>query len=123
MNEMAAVVEEVKNEASSVVEEVKQEVTKVTEEVKKEIERVRVDVTDAEKLFLTKLENDFLKAQVELQQLNQRMTHLQDVAKKTQEGFVAKTTELAKKYEVDLKEFFFNNIEQAFVKNPPTQGK
>jgi hypothetical protein len=105
------------------VEEVKQAADAIVEEVKKVDERVRVDITDSEKLFVTKLENDFLKAQVELQQLNQRMTHLQEVAKKAQEGFVAKTQEMAKKYEVDLKDFIFNSIEQAFVKNPQPQGR
>lgn len=100
----------------TVVEEVKKEVVEV-------VERVRVEIVDAEKLLLTKLENDFLKAQVELQQLSVRITHLQDVAKKVQTQFTEKTVELAKKYEVDLKEFFYNAVEQAFTKNTPQQGK
>lgn len=104
---------------SEVLEAVQQEVAAIEQEVKKVEERVRVDITDAEKLVVTKFENDFLRTQVELQQLSQRMTHLQEVAKKAQDGFASATTEMAKKYEVDLKEFFFHGVELAFVKNPP----
>lgn len=101
-----------------VLEAVKNEVEKIEEKVAEVVKRARVDLTDTEKLLVTKIENDFLKAQVELQQLNQRMTHLQDVAKKCGEKFTAETISLAKKYAVDLKEFYFNNVEQAFMPNP-----
>jgi len=103
-------VDKIEEKAVAVVEEVKAEVKKVEE-------RVRVDINDTEKLLVTRTENDFLKAQVEIQQLNARIVHLQDVAKKCGEKFTADTTALAKKYEVDLKNFYFNNIEQAFMKN------
>ena len=88
------------------------------EVLKQEEERTRVDVNDSEKLSVVKVENDFLKAQVEIQQLSQRITHLQDVAKKCGEKFVTLTTDLAKKYDVDLKDFGWNNVEQAFLKVP-----
>jgi|SRR5579885_2820543 hypothetical protein len=112
----------------SVVEEVKAEVEKVVEEVKKVEDRVRIDLEDGEKFVVTKLENDFLKAQVELQQIEARAKHLREVAQNVSKAYTTKLEELAKKYEISLKEFFYNAVETAFMKNqtpppqPPAQG-
>lgn len=85
------------------------------EKTEQKAKPTRVDITDVEKLVITKIENDFLKAQVELQQLDRRMVHLQDVAKKCGEKFTAETAALYKKYELDSSEYGFNNVEQAFM--------
>ena len=93
----------------------------VVAEVKKVDQRTRVEISDAEKFFMSRTENDFLKAQVEIQQLSQRITHLQGVATKAQNSFVAKTEELAKKYEISLKEFVYNAVDSAFDRSPVPQ--
>lgn len=95
---------------------VEEKVEEVVEEVKKVEEVVRIDITDSEKLFVTKTENDFLKAQVEIHQLSQRISQLQEAAKTAQNAFTSKVTELEQKYSVDKTKLQFNMLEQAFTK-------
>lgn len=80
------------------------------------VEVTRIEITDAEKLAVVKLENDFLKNQMELSQLVKRHEQLQENAKKLTDGFNAKVKELTTKYVVDEKYFQFNMLEQAFTK-------
>lgn len=107
----------------SVIEQVETKLVeaekKAAEEVKKVDERVRVDLEDGEKFLVTKLENDFLKAQVELQQLDGRAKQLREIAQNVSKAYTAKLEELAKKYAIDLKDFIYNAVETAFTKNPP----
>jgi hypothetical protein len=103
------VIEEVKNEVVAVAEEVKAEVVKTDDRVKQE-------VTDGEKFTMAQMENDFLKAQIEMQQISKRMEHLQEVTKKIQTNFVAKTKEMAEAYSIDLESYIYNSVEHAFTK-------
>jgi uncharacterized protein YpuA (DUF1002 family) len=107
------VVEEVKNE---VFAEATLEPAKVVAEVVKTDDRVKQEVTDGEKFAMAQMENDFLKAQIEMQQISKRMEHLQEVTKKIQANFVAKTAEMAEAYSIDLEKFIYNSVEHAFTK-------
>jgi len=103
------VVEEVKQE----VQEVKQEAQVATEnaiaEAVKETAKARIEVTDAEKLGLVRLENEFLKAQME-------MRRLQDLIKNVQEVYPKQVEQLQKKYSIDPATHVYDAIQGAFVK-------
>lgn len=103
------VVDSVEKAVETAVADVKSEVAKVDS-------RVRVDLTDAEKFVVSQLENTFLKAQVEAQQLQTRLADLDKQAQSVRQSFVNKTEELAKQYGVDLKDYIYNAMEFAFTK-------
>jgi len=91
--------------------EIKKVEGEVVAEVKKEEEKVRTEITDAEKLMLTKMENEFLKAQMEF-------NRLQSVLKNIQDTYPKKIEELAVKYSADVKDWFFDGVELVFKKKP-----
>jgi hypothetical protein len=116
----------------TVIEEVKQEVAKVEEkvaevvaEVKKGDDRIKIEIEATEKLALTKVENEYLKAQVEIQQLSNRIQQVQEAANKARTSYNAKMEELAKKYAFDIKKFVYNSVEEVIGKLPEAvqQGK
>lgn len=79
----------------------------------------RVEVSDAEKVILIRMENEFLKT-------NSEITRLQSVLKNVQEVYPAKLKELAAKYGVNLETHFFDGLELVFklkpiVQQPPVQ--
>lgn len=114
--EVAKVETEVKEEvkaaegvAADAVKDVKEELGKVEEKVVKFATEARIAVTADENLILTKMENTFLKGQME-------MRRLQDEAKAIQEQYPKFVESLTKKYLIDPATHVFNAIEGAFVK-------
>lgn len=97
-----AVVGEVVTKAEAIAEE-------VVAEVKKVAERIRVDINTEEKLAVRELENNFLKAQME-------MTRLQGLIQQYQKSFTSNIEGLTKKYVINPAEFVFDSIELAFKK-------
>jgi hypothetical protein len=117
---LETIAEEVKNVVNEAAASVETKVEGVVKEIKAETvkvdDRVKVEISDAEKFFMSRTENDFLKAQLEITQLSQRITHLQEVTKKASAAYTAKAEEMAKTYGVELKDFIYNAVENAFTK-------
>ena len=107
--EVTNVETKVENEVTKVETEVKQEVKAVEAEVKKFATEARIAITAEENLVLTKLENVYLKDQMELRRL-------QDEVKAISEQYPKKVAELVKKYAINEGTHLFNAIEGAFVK-------
>jgi hypothetical protein len=99
MSEVAQAIEAV---AQAVTDEVKQEVAKVEE-------KIRIEISDAEKFMLTKMENEFLKAQMEVKRLTELMQNIQ-------KAFPTQVEELVKKYAIEPAKYTFDAIELAFKK-------
>lgn len=94
---------------SEVTELVEAAVPAVVEEIKKAEVAVRVDITDAEKLVIRTVENEYLKAQMEIRRLS-------DVAVNAQRQFTSTVESLVKKYAVDPVVHVFDAVELAFKK-------
>ena len=69
----------------------------------------RIELTAEEKFFVTKLENDYLKAAMEIQRLTKTVESAQKQFPMFVEGLV-------KKYEINPATHVFNNIELVFTK-------
>lgn len=102
---------EVAQELVSAEVKVEEVVKEVVEEVKKVEKRARVEVTDAEKYAATKIENDYLKVQMQMQQLSLQVKSYQDSYTKLMENLI-------KKYELTAEEYFFDGAEAVFKLKP-----
>lgn len=74
-----------------------------------EAEIKTVEISVEEKLNIRNLENEFLKANLEINNLQKRISQIQS-------QFPAYVESLYKKYKVDVKKFNFNAITQVFEK-------
>jgi uncharacterized protein YqfB (UPF0267 family) len=106
-----AVAAEAKAEVVKVAEEVKAEAEKAVTAVKAEAEKTVTEISAEEKLALSQLENQFLKAQME-------MTRLQNVIQDIQKRFPAQVDSLVKKYMLNPVEWIFDSGRLAFVRKP-----
>lgn len=102
-------VAEVKDEVKTLVPEVEAAAKAAELKIVKFATAVRVDITDAEKVVATKLENEFLKAEVEIN----RLKKIQENVSKQFPQFVES---LVKKYAVNPVTHVFDNVELAFKK-------
>jgi type IV secretory pathway VirB4 component len=97
----------------TVVNAVEAEVVKVAEEVKAEVvkavERFTQEITAEEKLVIREIENEYLKAQMEIQRLSQ-------ITQGAQKKFTDTVDSLVKKYAVSPAEWLFDNISLQFKK-------
>lgn len=89
---------------TTAVEEVK------TQDSSQQVAPVRTvqEISADEKLVLREAENNYLKAQMQIQALTQQTTAAQKKFTETVEG-------LGKKYDIDPKVFQFDNVELKFV--------
>jgi ribosome recycling factor len=103
------VVEEVKAEATKVEGEVKAAVAEVKEEVTKAVAKTTQELTAEEKLAIREIENEYLKAQIEINRLS-------TITQGAQKKFTSTVESLTKKYVVDPTEWVFDNVELLFRK-------
>jgi len=97
--------EGVKAAGNAVINEMKA----VEAEVKKFATEARIVISAEENLMLTKMENAYLKGQMEIRRLT-------DEAKAISEQYPRKVAALVKKYAINESTHVFNAIEGAFVK-------
>lgn len=97
----------------AVAGEVKAEVVKVAEEVKaaviKVVDKVTQEISSEEKLAIRDVENEYLKAQLQIQTLSQ-------TTQRAQAKFTSIVEGLTKKYVVDPASWVFDNVELKFKK-------
>lgn len=93
----------------SVVETVKEAVGEIVEEVKAVAEKLYHEIEGEEKVIVVKMENELLKAHLEIQRL-------QGVVSNIQKNYPEYIKVLAKKYAVDTTKFTFDTIELLFKK-------
>jgi hypothetical protein len=124
-NEAKAV--EVKAEAVKQVEyeKTQTEVAKVAEEIKAEIvkfapapevKRTKQPLTAEEKLVLREIENEYLKAQIQI-------TTLSNTTQNAQKKFTTTVEAFGKKYEIIPTEMQFDNVALEFVAIPAPAKK
>ena len=101
---------EIKAAETEIVEVAKEVVAEVKEVVAKVEEKLRQEITDAEKVIVTRMENEYLKATLELQRLQTQVSTIQ-------KNYPAYIESLAKKYGIEIKDFTFDAIELLFKKN------
>jgi hypothetical protein len=93
------------------MEEAKQEVVKATEKVKTEVvkavDKAVQELSADEKLSIREIENEYLKAQIEINRLSQITQNAQKKFTDTVEGLV-------KKYAVSPAEWIFDNVTLTF---------
>ena len=106
---VAAVETKAESEAKAAGKEVINEMQAVEAEVKKFATEARIVISAEENLMLTKMENAYLKGQMEIRRLT-------DEAKAISEQYPRKVAELVKKYAINESTHVFNAIEGAFVK-------
>lgn len=107
-------VKDVVQEVEDVAVEVKDEVVKVAKTVEAEIvsvaQKIRQEIESEEKVIITKMENEFLKAQLEIQRL-------QTTVATTQKSYPEYIKNLAEKYALNIAEWSFDAVELVFKKN------
>ena len=87
--------------------EVVAKVEKVAEEIKEEAKKLTQELTAEEKLVIRELENEYLKAQMEIQRLSQ-------ITQGAQKKFTETVDSLVKKYAVSPAEWIFDNVSLIF---------
>ena len=92
--------------AQTEVQKVEAAVKAIEAKVVKFAEGARVEISVEEKFFVTKMENEFLKSQLEIQRLTK-------IVENTQKQFLEGLT---KKYAINPLTHMFNNIELVFTK-------
>jgi uncharacterized protein YeeX (DUF496 family) len=99
--------------AETLKETLKEAVTEVIKETEAKVEKIeqaiRVEISDAEKLVVRNLENEFLKAQMEMQRLTATLKNIQEQFPKLVDTYV-------KKYALDPAVYVFDAVELAFKK-------
>jgi hypothetical protein len=95
--------------AQTEVQKVEAAVKAIEAKVVKFAEGARVEISVEEKFFVTKMENEFLKSQLEIQRLTK-------IVENTQKQYVAFLEGLTKKYAINPLTHMFNNIELVFTK-------
>lgn len=93
------------------------DVSDVKESPKEELKET-YEIDGEEKYKTRDIENDFLKAQVEIRQLQDRHNQLMELVKKTQTDFPKHIEEMAKKRNISLDDYVFNSVELKFVRKP-----
>lgn len=118
LEDVAEAVAEGVKDAKSAAEEVKANVEadakKIEQKLAATAKKVRVDITTEEKLFLRDAEAEFLRAQVEIKDLQSKIQSCAVKAEAASKKYTAKLEELIKKYGIDKAEMLFDNIENAF---------
>jgi|SRR5271154_2419614 len=113
--EVKEVVAEVKAEAEKVATAVTAEVAKVEAEVKPAVkpavEHLLQELTAEEKLAIREIENEYLKAQIEINRLSV-------ITQNAQKNFSTVVETLKNKYVIDPAEWVFDNIALVFKKTP-----
>jgi hypothetical protein len=111
---------DVKEVAQEVVTEVKEVVAKaeaVAGQVVKAVEKAAtVAVTDAEKLAVREMENAFLKANLEVQNLQKQIEVQQKIMGDAQTKFPALLEAYFKKYSLKTEEYVFDAVALLFRK-------
>jgi hypothetical protein len=105
--EVTKVASKVKSEVVKVAEDVKSEVVKVAGNVKSGVARIEQDITAEEKLSIRDVENEYLKAQIQIQSLSQ-------ATQNAQRKFTSIVEALGKKYLINPAELAFDNVELKF---------
>lgn len=100
----------VKEIMGHVVEEVKEVVQEVETKAVALEQKVRQEIASEEKVIITKMENEFLKAQMEIQRL-------QTIVSTTQKSYPEYIKNLAEKYSLNIAEWTFDAVELLFKKN------
>jgi hypothetical protein len=104
-----AVVAEVKTEAAKVEGEVVAEAKKIEGAVVAEVKKLTQELSADEKLAIREIENQYLKAQIEINRLSQ-------ITKEAQQKFTTIVEGLAKKYVLNPAEWVFDNVELIWKK-------
>lgn len=104
---------EVVAEAKAVEGEVRQLATETVAAVE---ERVRVEIEAVEKLVLRDAETEFLRAQVQIRDLQSQIKDASQVAEKASKKYSDQIEVLVKKYSIDKAKMVFDNIENVFKK-------
>jgi hypothetical protein len=102
-------VKAVETKMEAVAAEVVAEVKKVVEEVKPAVVRLKQEITTEEKLAIREIENEYLKAQMQINALSQ-------TTQNAQKKFTSTVEALAKKYVINPAELVFDNITLEFKK-------
>ena|ERR1035437_3582149 len=91
------------------VKAIEAEVVKVIEEVVPEVKKMFQELTVEEKLIIREIENEYLKAQMEIQRLSQ-------ITQGSQKKFTDFVESLVKKYGVTPAEWIFDNLKLIFTR-------
>lgn len=107
--EVKTVADEVVAGTKEVVADVKEEAKKIEDKVEEKVKAAVVDITADEKLFLREAELEYLKAQMEIQ----RLQNITTAKSKEYQAFIEGLT---KKYVVSKAEYVFDAVINAFKK-------
>jgi hypothetical protein len=112
---------EVKEVAAEVQAEVKKAeagvegaVATAEEKVAEAVKRVRVEVSTEEQLFLRNVEAEYLRAQVQIRDVQAQLKDFVTKSEAASKRYADKLEELVKKYGVDKTEMFFDSLENVF---------
>lgn len=108
MSELENAVQAVETEAKKVETEVVNEVKQTVAKVKPEVAKGLQEISTEEKLAIREIENEYLKAQMEINRLSQ-------ITQAAQKRFTSTVEALTKKYLINPAENVFDNIELKFV--------
>ena len=111
---METTVEKVKAELVKGEDKVKAFEKVIAQKVVRAADAVEQKVSDTEELLLRRLENEFLKAKIEIENFQKRAMELQ-------KAFGERITGLALKYELDLKTWTLDSAAFIFRKIPQAQ--
>jgi hypothetical protein len=89
------------------VKAVEAEVVAVAEKAAAEVKKLTQELTAEEKLAIREIENEYLKAQMEIQRLSQ-------ITQGAQKKFTDTVETLVKKYEVSPTQWIFDNVSLIF---------
>lgn len=118
-----SVEKEIKAAEDAVVNEVKKIEGEVVAEVKEIVKRARVEIEAAESLVLRTAETEFLRAQVEIRDLQGKMKEIMTKSDAASKKYAEQIEVLVKKYTIDKIEMIFDNIENVFKANPNAQAQ
>lgn len=107
--EVAKVETEVKDETKTLAADVEKEVRAVVEPAKEFVVKAEIEITTEEKLAIREIENQYLKAQMEISRLSQQASLLQ-------KQFPAMIDQLTKKYVVSPAEYLFDSARLIFTR-------
>ena len=105
-------VEETVVNGTKQVEEKVEDIAK--EVVAAEKERVRVEIEATEKLILRDAETEFLRAQVQMRDLQTQMKEVMQKSEAASKKYSDQIEVLVKKYTIDKTKMIFDNVENIF---------
>lgn len=111
VKEVAAAVE---GEAKKIEEALVIETKAAGAEVGKVAGRLRVDITADEKLLLRDAETEFLRAQVNIRDIQTKLKEETGKAEAATKKYSSKLEELVVKYGIDKAGYVFDNLENTF---------